>query len=230
MSEPVIAVFTHTGLIPAAYIEACVAATQVALTRDFAPLWSGAQLIYVAPGGTIQPEWWQATFFDHSDQADALGYHDLTSSGQPLAKIFAADCIADHENWNVTFSHEIWEMLADPRIDKTVTYDGWEYAQEVADAPEDDRYGQLVNDHLISNAVTPAWFEPNGKPPFTMYPCDAIAAPFALAYGGYIGRRQLPDGQWEQQLAAQRGPRQIKGPHSRTTRRFRNSAVGVAVT
>lgn len=221
---PTIAVYTHTGLIPARYIQQCVAATQIALDRDFTPLWGGAELVYVPPGGAIQPDWWQVVFFDHSDQAGALGYHDVTPEGQPLAKIFAADCIADHENWNVTFSHEVWEMLADPHIDQTVTYDGWEYAREVADAPEDDRYAVRVAGHLISNCVTPSWFVPSGAPPFTMYPCPAIAGPFLLAPGGYIGRRQLRGGQWEQLFAAERGPRQEKGPDSRTLRRFSRPA------
>ncbi|HEY2419321.1 MAG TPA: hypothetical protein VGH84_15470, partial [Steroidobacteraceae bacterium] len=81
-----------------------------------------------------------------------------------------------------------------------------------------------VAGHLISNCVTPSWFVPGGAPPFTMYPCPDIAGPFLLAPGGYIGRRQLPSGQWEQLLAAQRGPRQEKGPDSRTLRRFNRPA------
>lgn len=220
MSDPTIAVYSMTGLIAGNLIEACVAATQVAMDRDFAPLWGGARLVYVPPGGLIQADWWQAVFLDHSDQANAIGYHETTPAGLPLAKIFAADAIADGVNWNVTFTHEIWEMRADPLIDQMVTYDGWMMAREVADAPEDDRYGQRVNGHLISNAVTPAWFDPNGKPPYTMYPCAEITAPFMLAPGGYIGRRQLPDGAWMQQMADDAGARQVKRPGSRTLRRF----------
>jgi hypothetical protein len=113
-------------------------------------------------------------------------------------------------------------MLVDPQIDQTVDYNGWQYAKEVADAPEDDHYGHRVNGHLMSNAVTPAWFVPAGQAPFTMYPCAAITAPFTLAPGGYIGRRQLPDGQWEQEFAegSPVNARQIKRISSRTMRRF----------
>lgn len=222
MNTPTIAVYTVTGYIPAKYIAAATAAVQTALTRDFAPLWGGATLVYVPPGGLIQPDWWQCVFFDHSDQADALGYHELGPNGTPLAKVFARDTIADGVNWNVTFSHEVWEMLVDPRINQTTTNNGWIYAKEVADAPEDDRYGQRVDGHLISNCVTPAWFDPNGVAPFTMYPCDAITAPFMLAPGGYIGRRQ-PNGEWEQQFAegSPVSARQNKRPTSRTMRRFK---------
>lgn len=223
MTDPVIAVYTHTAYIPARYIKAAVASAQIALTQDFAPHWSNAQLVYVPPGGAIMPNWWQCVFFDHSDQADALGYHDVSPTGTPLAKIFAKDAIADRVNWVVTMTHEIWEMLADPQIDQTADYNGWQYAREVADAPEDDRYGHRVTGHLISNAVTPAWFDPNGKAPFTIYPCAEITAPFMLAPGGYIGRRQLPDGEWEQRFAegAPTTARENKKATSRTMRRFR---------
>lgn len=134
-ATPVIAVYTHTGLLPANLIQAWVAAAQIALTRDFAPHWGDARLVYVPPGGSIQSDWWQLVYFDHSDQAGALGYHDVTSSGQPLGKVFIQDCLDDKENWNVTSDHEIKEMIADPNINQTipVTIDGiaWEYSREV---------------------------------------------------------------------------------------------------
>jgi hypothetical protein len=224
MPIPVICVYTHTGLLPANLIQAWVAAAQIALTRDFAPHWSNAQLRYVAPGGPIEPDWWQLVFFDHSDQAGALGYHDVTRSGQPLGKVFIQDCLDDKENWNVTSLHETYEMIVDPNINQTVpvTIDGvaWEYSKEVCDAPEDDRFGVRVAGHLASNFVLPSWFDPAGTAPFTGYPCPEITAPFMLASGGYAGRRQMPGGEWQQDFARIAGPRQIKKVSSRTLRRF----------
>lgn len=221
MTDPVIAVYTHTGLLSANLIQTWVAAAQVAVTGDFAPHWSNAILRFVPPGGTIEPGEWQLVFFDHSDQADALGYHDRTSVGLPILKVFIADCLADGCNWNVTALHEVFEAIADPDIDRTVVFGGWEYAVEVADAPEDDQFAQRVAGHMASNAVTPSWFKSDGVAPFTIYPCAEITKPFELASGGYIGRRQLPNGQWEQQLGAgARSARQAKRPTSRTMRRF----------
>ncbi len=226
MTIPTIAVYSHTGLIPARFIQAWVPAAQLAITRDFAPHWSGAKLVYVPPGGMIAPDWWQLVIFDHSDQADALGYHDISPSGQPIAKVFAKDCIDNKENWNATADHELFEMIVDPRIDQVVqvVQDGitWEYAKEVADAPEDDHWGKRVGGHLASNFVTPAWFDPNGKPPYTGYRCSQITAPFMLADGGYIGRREVAPvaGEWQQVFSRTAGSRQIKKPTSRTMRRF----------
>lgn len=220
-----VAAFTHTGLLSAAEIQAWVGSAQIWLTQDFCPAWGiEAQVVYVPPGGTILGDWYQLGFFDHSDQADALGYHDLTPNHQPLSKIFTADVIADGSNWNVTGGHELGEMLVDPFIDQTVDWNGWRYAKEACDAPEDDRWGKRVAGHLMSNAVTPAWFDPNGQPPYTIYPCPEITRPFGLAAGGYIGCYQLPNGQWTQRMAQEKGPRQSKRPSSRTIKRFQAAA------
>ena len=92
---------------------------------------------------------------------------------------------------------------------------------------EDDSLGYLVNGHLMSDFVLPSWFNPAGVAPFTFR--RTIDAPLQLATGGYIGVRQLPNGMWTQKFAfkefldAAKGnatPRQVKGPTSRTMRRF----------
>ncbi len=226
MTMPTIAVVSHTGLLSIKLINLWLPAAQVALSRDFAPHWSDAKLRFAAPGSTILPTEWVLGFFDHSDQASALGYHETTESGSPIGKVFIKDCLDNRENWNVTSLHEIYEMIVDPYIDQTVTatIDGitWEFAKECADAPEDDHWARRVNGHLASNAVTPAWFDPNGKSPFTIYPCAEITAPFMLASGGYIGRREIAPtvGEWQQEYARLAGPRQNKSETSRTLRRF----------
>lgn len=224
MTTPSIAIYSVTGLLPVNLIQAWIPAAQLALTRDFAPHWGNATLRFAPPGTAIGPNEWQIVFLDHSDQAGALGIHDVTASGKPIGRIFIADCLADKENWQVTTLHEIYEMVADPEIDQTVrvTIDGveWEYAREVADAPEDDRFAPRIAGHRASNFVLPSWFDPAGVAPFTGYACPEITAPFQLASGGYIGRRQFPNGEWQQQFAQQAGPRQIKQPYSRTMRRF----------
>jgi hypothetical protein len=37
---------------------------------------------------------WGLDFFENTDQASDLGYHDLTSDGAPLGKVFAGTDIA----------------------------------------------------------------------------------------------------------------------------------------
>jgi hypothetical protein len=224
MTIPNIVVVTYTGLIPINLIEAWVASAQIALTRDFAPHWSDAKLRFAPPGTAVKSDEWILGIFDHTTQAGALGFHDVTDAGLPLAKVFVQDCLDDSENWNTTCSHELHEMIVDPNIDQTVIFDGFEYAKETDDACEDDQFAVRIAGHMQSNSVTPAWFDPAGVAPYTVYPCAEITKPFQLATGGYIGRRPI-GGAWTQLMADKPGPRQIKRRTSRTLRRF---AAGLA--
>ena len=52
---------------------------------------------------------------DDSDQAGALGYHDVTDEGLPLGKVFAGTDRALGLEVSVTFSHELLEILGAPR-------------------------------------------------------------------------------------------------------------------
>lgn len=207
-----IAVLNQSTVVKDADVQACAAALQIQISRDFAPAWDiDAEVVFI-PGiqtvqggieGTAVPAGaWQLVILDDSDQADALGYHELTAAGMPLGKVFAGSDIADGASWQVTASHELLEMLADPNIndvteldnsDGTITF----YAKEVCDAVEADALGYEIqlpapSGELIwvSDFVTPAWFVANamGKVDFM----GRIANPFQLAPGGYISIFKVP--------------------------------------
>jgi hypothetical protein len=176
-------------------IKPVVDALQVQVTRDFAPLWGiDADLTFVPSGGDPVANSWWLTILDNSDQAGALGYHDLTNLGFPLGKVFAKTDLDLGTSWSNTISHELLEMLGDPEINRSsLTYQpggGWRlYAYEVCDAPEADEFGYKINDILVSDFVTPQWFVqqsrifPGVKYDFRGY----ISAPFQILAGGYIG-------------------------------------------
>jgi hypothetical protein len=72
-------------------VKTAIPVFQKQITRDFAPIWGvDANLSFVPKGATVPPKTWLIGVFDNSDQAGALGYHDLTEDGLPLAKVFAA--------------------------------------------------------------------------------------------------------------------------------------------
>lgn len=217
---PTIAIVRETTRLTDTFVASYARAQQIQVTRDFAPIWDlDATVIHVSPGDAVPPDAWVVALLDNSDQADALGYHDLTEAGSPLSKVFVADALDDGLAWTVTASHEVLEMLADPRINGTVTIGDTEYALEVCDAPEDDRFSYPVEGHHLSAFVTPAWFDLLGKAPFTFPAVSMITAPLMLAPGGYIGRRAM-GGAWAQVMADEAGPRQVKRGSSRTGRRF----------
>src|SRR5437870_13189458 len=101
---------------------------------------------------------------DNSDQANALGYHDLSPSGMPLGKAFAGEDIRNGLQWPVTVSHEMCEMLADPDVNLTVFVQdanptsGVLYAYENCDACEADSLAYSMGGVKVPDFVYPAWF------------------------------------------------------------------------
>jgi len=210
----------NTYLLTDEMVASYVAAQQVQVARDFGPLWGidDVQCVFVPPGTNAPLGSWEVWFKDHTDQDGALGYH--TDEGRPKSYVFTADDLRDGISWTVTASHETLEMLGDPDIKQVRNVGSMQYAYEACDACEDDQFAYLIQGHLMSDFVLPSWFDPNGQAPFTFR--NSIDGPLLLAPGGYIGRRVLPEGQWEQLFAQQHAsPRQFKRETSRTLRRFR---------
>jgi hypothetical protein len=231
MNNPTIVYIRGTLLLTDALVARYVAAQQIQITRDFEPAWRiGATCVFLAPGAVTLPGTWEVLLLDHSDQADALGYHDDTGpGGMPRCKVFVADDLAAGNSWTVTASHETLEMLADPRIDRTVKVpsgDGTilEYAWEVCDCCEDDQFAYPIQGVHLSDFALPAWFSAGSAGPYTFR--NAVSAPLALAEGGYIGVHEVSPlmKPWEQRLARNvAGSRTMKGSTSRTMRRFKAS-------
>jgi hypothetical protein len=83
---------------------------------DLKPIWGvdEANFTFVAKGvRPAQGEWW-IVFLDDSDQAGALAYHDLTTEGLPLSKVFVRTIQADNASVSVGATHEMCEMAVDP--------------------------------------------------------------------------------------------------------------------
>src|SRR6185369_2497284 len=134
---------------------------QTQIHRDFAPAWGiDADLQFIDPGQKIPNGAWVVGIFDTSDQANALGYHDVTNDGLPVGKVFAKSDLDAHLSWTVTASHELLEMLADPDINLTVfTLNEFNSARliayEVCDPCEADADGYKIGHTLVSDFVFP---------------------------------------------------------------------------
>jgi hypothetical protein len=85
----------------------------------------------------------------------------------------------------VTLSHELLEVLADPWINWYAQGpDGKVYALEVCDAVEADELGYMIDGVLLSDFITPSWFEPTQADRVDFK--QRISKPLQLASGGYI--------------------------------------------
>ena len=188
-----------------------VDALQKQVTNDFLPAWGvGAQLTFIPTGSAPPAGTWWLSILDDSDQAGALGYHDITPDGLPLGKVFAGTDLKYGMQWSVTASHELLEMLGDPNINLTVFVQndqstGILYAYEVCDACETDQFAYPIGNVLVSDFVFPAWFESFRAARSTQFDqTNQIQSPFQLLTGGYIGVFDVNSGSGWQQLTAQK--------------------------
>jgi hypothetical protein len=205
-----IAVINASTVLTDDQVQAAVPALQTQVHRDFASAWGiDADLSFVPSGASPDPGLWWLTVLDNSDQAGALGYHDVTDQGLPLGKVFAGTDLQYGDQWTVTASHELLEMLADPEINLTVFVQpsqqaGTLYAYEVCDACEADQLGYDIGGTLVSDFVYPAWFEPSRQPGSAQFDyANQIQAPLQLLPGGYIGVFDVTAGTGWHQITAE---------------------------
>lgn len=185
-----------------------VAAFQKQVSDDFAPSWGiDARLHFIPTGERCAPGHWQMPILDNADQAGALGYHDLSSEGLPIGKIFAKTAITNGTPWQRTGSHETLEILGDPTINLTVFIEELSLlvAYENSDAPEADEFGYDIDGVPVSDFVLPSWFETFWAPGSTQFDFKGhIDRPLKLLPGGYIGAYSIRDGNgWQQIMAEQ---------------------------
>ncbi|HEX3740882.1 MAG TPA: hypothetical protein VHV29_14370 [Terriglobales bacterium] len=217
MSLPMIAVTNASTCLSDTQVEAVVPALQKQVSNDFQAYWGlDCTLNFLTSNQALTAGWWQIVVVDNPDQAGALGYHELTEQGAPLGKIFAKLDLDSGSSWTATLSHELLEMLADPWINWcAVGSDSRIYALEVCDAVEADNLGYFIDNVLVSDFVTPAWFEPTSvdRMDFKQH----LTKELEIARGGYISVFDEADG-WTQITArGAGGPRILPG--SRRQRR-----------
>lgn len=200
MSLPVIAVTNASTCLTDGQVAAAIPALQRQVTLDFRAYWGlDCRLTSLPRGIPLTEGWWQITVTDNPDQAGALGYHELTSRGTPLGKVFAGLDLQSGGAWTVTLSHELLEMLADPWINWCAQgSDGKIYALEVCDVVESDRLGYEIDGVLVSDFITPCWFAPTRADRVDFK--RRISKPLELAAGGYISVLDAGGG-WTQKAA-----------------------------
>jgi hypothetical protein len=168
-------------------IQAAMPAWQAAVSEDFRRYWHvDAELRFVVKA----PEnGWRITLLQYPTATGCgfcAGIHGATDK-IPWAQVGTFD-----NDWSMTLTHELFEMLADPYISS----DG-STAHTLTDAqhrrwivePADpvamggyDRAGGAGTTARISDFVTPAWYL-GGPGPYDFL--DALKAPHELGFGGY---------------------------------------------
>jgi hypothetical protein len=189
-------------------IKKVTAALQDQVHKDLAPIWGvDAELTAVPKGKQPEAHSWWLVFQDDSEYAGALGYHDLTPEGLPRGKVFLRTAKQTEASWSNIASHELLGMLVDPRINLTVwvqssATSGTAWAYEIAAPCGGDKNAYNKGDVLVSDFVTPAWFDPSAKVSSSRFDfLGKIQKPFELLPGGYAAYYEVKVGSgWKQKL------------------------------
>jgi hypothetical protein len=192
--------------------------------RLLAPVWAAPARLVRATG--FLKGAWAMAFLDDADAQDALGYHDLTPEGLPLAKVFVKTTLDDGQMVSVTASHELAEMLVDPAVNLLSTGPNSKlvYAYESADPVEEVSF--RLRGVPLSDFVYPSYFEDFHKPGSIRFDYSRkVRRPFQILPGGY--QLVFRNGKWSQIYGSKakrmRFEREDRRGH-RSLRRIRPSA------
>lgn len=155
--------------------------------EDYERYWSGSIKLVIADAVPYRA--WGLYVQDDADVPGVLGYHDV-AGGVPSGRVFAKTGKDYGANWTVTFTHELFEMSADPFLRRADNVSGKFYLVEVGDPVEDDSfaYQRPAADGTpvaISDFVTDQWYRKGlsgGKYDFANH----VSRSLQLLSGGYV--------------------------------------------
>lgn len=168
-------------------------------TRDFAPIWGINASIHAFESLDDVPlGYWPMVIRDDIGFDGAAGIH-LDQDGQPFALITGGD------GWSLTASHESLEMLADPFGNRLIAGPSIKtgqgrvnYLVEVSDPSEASEFGYTVNDLVMSDFYTPAFFDPVTASGVRYSFTGALTKPREVLKGGYLSWHEPVTDMWWQ--------------------------------
>ena len=188
-------------------VSAVAAALQKQATRDFGPIWQvNATVSAFDTLESVPVDYWPIIVRDNINQPGAAGYH-TDDNGQPFSLVEA------DAQWQLTASHEILEMLADPFGNRTIAgspppqapaplsaLGRVTYLVEVCDPCEDAQFAYGVNGQQLSDFITPHYYDPNGATGTQYSFRGNIHAPHTVLESGYVSFGNPVTDEWFQIL------------------------------
>ncbi len=177
------------------------AALQRQATRDFGALWDVKATVDAFPRLEDVPVgYWPMIIETDIGMPGAAGVHE-DKEGQPFALISMSD------SWSLTASHEMLEMLGDPFGKRVIPCRSpkrdqgrVEFLVEMCDPCEADEFAYTVNDILVSDFITPNFYDPRRSDGVRYSFTGAIPGPREILRGGYISWHEPISDHWWQQL------------------------------
>lgn len=171
--------------------------------RDFAPIWGAeATVDGFARLEDVPTDYWPIMIMKKVQ--GAAGYHS-DKNGQPYA------VVEYDQDWSLTASHECLEMLADPFGSRVkagnmlaqattagASHHRVNYLVEVCDPCESGKFAYQVNGVLVSDFITPNFYDPVRASGVRYSFTDAINAPCTVLDDGYISWQDPKSDKWMQ--------------------------------
>jgi len=190
-------------------------ALQKQVTRDFGPIWQiAADVSAFASLERLPLDYWPIIIRDQIDE-NALGYHQ-DENGQPYSLVKYTN------EWTVTASHELLEMICDPFGRRVVAGTSpvagqgrVQFLVEVCDPCESEGFAYPVNGVTVSDFYTPHFFDPVTAPGVRYSFNNSLTAPYQVREGGYLSWYVPGLDQWWQRTwfdggAPSDGPAQVR--------------------
>ncbi len=186
-----------TGRINSDLMHAAAAALNIQVTRDLLQFWNvQATVQYLPHAGKIPAGVWPVQLVRQLPPGEG-GFH-LDKHNQPYSKVIASP---DDDTWTVDASHETLEMLVDPYGNKMQSSNAIEivggkiqdgtgqfnYLVEACDPCEANNYGYTINGVLVSDFITPHFYDPVVTPGTRYSFTGALKAPRQILPGVTTG-------------------------------------------
>jgi hypothetical protein len=209
VSVPTMAVINFSKQLSDQDVQAGVRAVNRQVAEDFMPIWGyGRTLKLVQPRfnpsdmNTLAEEQVNADsviyIVDENLLPGALGFHDLNAADLPFGFVF----VLDPNDWTVTLSHEVLELILDPTVNLFVPGPDPRDAQnivlhsyEACDAVERTSY--MIDGIAVSNFLTPSYFTIGEAPGARNDFLGVNVKSFGVTQGSHIAFFDLATGQFE---------------------------------
>jgi hypothetical protein len=207
-----ITLIDQTHKIDASLLHAAAVALNQQVSIDLPGVWPGiSAAVSVAPSvHALTPGAWPVFLVKKLPPGEG-GYH-LDKNNQPFAKVIASPT---DDSWTIDASHEIIEMLVDPYGNRmhssqgiainsgdTDVIDGagvFNYLVEACDPCEANNYGYQIDGILVSDFITPNYYDATVTPGTNYSFKGNIKRPRQLLPGGYISYQDA-ESKWQQIL------------------------------
>jgi len=194
-----VALVSEVSDISASELAIVSAALQKQATRDFGTTWDIVSTVdSFARLEDVPIGYWPIIVRTDIQEPGALGVH-LDQQGQPFALVQYTD------SWPLTVSHECLEMLADPFGNRLIAGQSpkedqarVEFLVELCDPCEDANFAYTVNDVLVSDFITPHYYDPVGSAGVRYSFTGALPGPRQVLQGGYLSWHDPVSDHWWQ--------------------------------